>query len=59
MINALALVINKTLKIYFPFIGGHELSAYFDPKLNDLHDRVLDLVDAHEGHLATKQWPLT
>jgi hypothetical protein len=57
MITSMALVICETLRIYSDFIGGNELSEYFDPKLDDLHDRVLDLVEAHEKYLAAKQWP--
>jgi hypothetical protein len=57
MITSMALVINETVGIYFRFIGGDELSDHFDPLLDDLHNRVLDLVDAHEKYLSTKQWP--
>jgi hypothetical protein len=53
----LALVINETIKIYFQFMGQDELSDYFDPLLDDLHDRVLDLVVAHEKYLSVKKWP--
>jgi hypothetical protein len=57
MITSLALVINETVKVYFQFIGHDELSDYFHPLLNDLHNRVLDLIDAHEKYLSVKQWP--
>jgi hypothetical protein len=57
MITSMALIINETVGIYFRFIGGDELSDRFDPLLDDLHNRLLDLVDAHEKHLSTKQWP--
>jgi hypothetical protein len=57
IVTSLALVIIETLKIYFEFVGGDELSQYFDPKLDDLNNRVLDLVDAHEQYLSKKRWP--
>ncbi|MBB4257305.1 DUF5677 domain-containing protein [Bradyrhizobium sp. CIR3A] len=57
MVTSLALVIAETLKLYFGFIGGDEISAHFSPKLDDLQDRVLALVAAHEAYLARKKWP--
>jgi hypothetical protein len=57
MISTIALTVNETIKLYFDFIGDGQVRDYFDPKLDDLHDRVLDLVDAHEKYLANKHWP--
>ena len=59
VITSFALVLTETIKIYFQFIGGDELSDYFDPLLDDLHGRVHDLVRAHESHLSAKAWPET
>ncbi|MDI3567110.1 DUF5677 domain-containing protein [Bradyrhizobium sp. Arg816] len=56
-VTSLALVVADTLKIYFEFIGGDELSSHFEPKLDDLQNRVFSLVDAHEAYLARKKWP--
>jgi Family of unknown function (DUF5677) len=59
VITSFALVIAETVKLYFQFIGGDELSDYFDPLLDSLHDRVHDLVRAHENYLSAKAWPET
>jgi hypothetical protein len=57
LVTAIALAVNETIKSYFDFIGDGELNDHFHSKLDDLHDRVLDLVDAHEKYLANKRWP--
>ena len=57
VVTSFALLIIDTVKIFFQFIAGDEASNYFDPLLDDLHDRVLDLVEGHETHLAKKTWP--
>jgi hypothetical protein len=57
LVTSFAILINDTIKIFFQFIAGDEASNYFDPLLDDLHHRVLDLVDAHEKYLSKKTWP--
>jgi hypothetical protein len=57
LVTSMALVINETVKVYFNFIGQDELSEYFDPLLDDLQKRVLDLVHVHEKYLSRKIWP--
>lgn len=57
MVTSLSLVVTDTLKEYFDFIGGSEISEYYSPLLDDLLERVLFLVEAHENYLSEKQWP--
>jgi hypothetical protein len=57
MINALALVVVGTIKLYFDFMAGEEVGGYFTPLLSDLHGRIYTVVEAHEAYLSGKQWP--
>ena len=57
MINALALTVVGTIKLYFDFMAGEEVGGHFTPLLSDLHDRIYALDEAHEVYLSGKQWP--
>ena len=57
LVTSYAILINDTVKIFFQFVAGNEASNYFDPLLDDLRDRVLELVEAHEKYLSKKTWP--
>jgi Family of unknown function (DUF5677) len=57
LLNALALIVVGTIKLYFDFMAGEEVGEHFTPLLSDLHDRIYTLVEAHELYLSGKQWP--
>jgi hypothetical protein len=57
VINALALVVVGTIRLYFDFMGGEEVGRHFTPLLSDVHDRIYTVVEVHEAYLSGKQWP--
>jgi hypothetical protein len=54
---ALSTLIIGTLDIYFDFMCGEQASEIFEGALSDLHDRILEVNNAHESYLSRKNWP--